>query len=824
MIATLFEKYNKQKIVILAPIVKGRKGHYRELFEQLAKQGFLRVRVDGIIQEIKPKMQLDRYVIHDIEIVIDRLTVDKENKIRIIESIQNALKHGKDLLLIQKHESDETATFSKLLMCPETGLSYDEPNPNSFSFNSPYGSCNQCKGLGTVYQIDMQAIIPDKKISIADGGIAPLGEARDAFVYQQVKELAKQYKFDVNKPISTLSEKALNVILYGSEDAKVSVDISFDNIPTHYNTQFEGVVNMVVRWFNDTGSEYVKTWAEKFMSVNKCPSCDGARLRKESLWFKLDEKNISQLSEMNLDELKNWFVGIEKKLNKKQQTIAKEIIKEILDRLNFLLEVGLNYLSINRTSRTLSGGESQRIRLATQIGSKLQGITYILDEPSIGLHQRDNERLIKALKNLRDMGNTVIVVEHDKDIMLSADYLIDIGPGAGRFGGQIITQGKPSDFKKADTPTANFLNSNVENSKSQTPNSNSKKLCEKNSANSVVKKQYRKGNGNKLILKGATGNNLKNVTATFPLGTFICVTGVSGSGKSTLINDTFYPILSQHVYNSKTNPMPFKSIEGLEHVDKVIEIDQSPIGRTPRSNPATYCNFFNDVRQLFSIIPEAKIRGYKPGRFSFNVKGGRCEQCEGGGMKVIEMNFLPDVHVHCERCNGKRFNRETLEIRYRGKSISDVLEMTVSEATDFFKMIPSLYRKVKTLEEVGLGYITLGQSAVTLSGGEAQRVKLATELSKKDTGKTIYILDEPTTGLHFQDIQMLLLVLQKLVDRGNTVLVIEHNMDVIKVADYIIDIGPEGGNGGGQILCAGTPEEIIKCKESITGRFLKLEI
>jgi excinuclease ABC subunit A len=804
MVEHLLTHFAGKKIVMLAPIVKGRKGHYRELFEQLRKQGFLRVRVDGELMELKEKMQVDRYKVHDIEIVIDRFTIDSKDRIRLVESLQNALKQGNDQVLIVNHEKQsEAQLLSKLLMCAETGLSYDEPSPNSFSFNSPYGSCLQCKGLGTVFQIDMSAVLPDKKISIADGGVVPLGLARDTFSYQQVAALAKKYKFDLNKPISTLSEKALNVLLFGNEDAKLDMTIDFDEVPAMYQTEFEGIVNMVIRWFNDTRSDYVKQWAEKFMFSNTCPTCDGARLRKESLWFKVDEKNIGQLSQMNLTELKQWFVGIEKRLTKKQFLIAIEIVKEINDRLAFLLDVGLDYLTLDRTSRTLSGGESQRIRLATQIGSKLKGITYILDEPSIGLHQRDNERLIKALQALRDVGNTVIVVEHDKDIMLHADHLIDIGPGAGRLGGHVVSEGEPKTFLKQNTPTANFL---------------------KGTQKIEMPLERRKGNGNQIEIKGASGNNLKSLNVVFPLGKFIAVTGVSGSGKSTLISDTLYPILSQFVYKSKTQPMPHKSVKGLEYIDKVIEIDQSPIGRTPRSNPATYCNFFNDVRQLFAIIPEAKIRGYKPGRFSFNVKGGRCETCEGAGIKTIEMNFLPDVHVHCERCNGRRFNRETLEIKYKGKSISDVLEMTVAEATDFFKHLPSLYRKVKTLEEVGLGYITLGQSAVTLSGGEAQRVKLATELAKKDTGKTFYILDEPTTGLHFQDIQMLLLVLQKLVDRGNTVLVIEHSMDVIKVADHIIDIGPEGGKGGGNIVAEGTPEHVIKKKESITGQFLKLEM
>ncbi len=804
MLEHLLTKFTNEKIIILAPIVKGRKGHYRELFEQFRKQGFLKVRVDGELMELKEKMQVDRYKIHDIEIVIDRLKVDIGARLRLIESLQSALKQGNNQVLIVNHDrQDEFQLLSKQLMCADTGLSYDEPSPNSFSFNSPYGSCPQCKGLGTVYQIDLKAVIPDKKISIADGAIAPLGLERDTYVYQQVKALSTKYKFDVNKPLDTLSPKALNMLLYGSEEEKVNLEISFDNEPKIYDTSFEGIIPMVIRWFQGTSSDYVKQWAERFMVNSPCPSCDGARLKKESLWFKIDEKNIAELSNMNLREIQNWFKGIDKRLSKKQNLIAVEIVKEINERLEFLLDVGLDYLTLNRTARSLSGGESQRIRLATQIGSKLKGITYILDEPSIGLHQRDNERLIKALKSLRDVGNTVIVVEHDKDIMLCADYLIDIGPGAGRLGGHIISAGEPASFLKQNTPTANFL---------------------KGTQKIAIPTQRRQGTGKEIEIKGASGNNLKNVHAIFPMGKLICVTGVSGSGKSTLITDTFYPILSQYVYKSKTQPMPYKSITGLEFIDKVIEIDQSPIGRTPRSNPATYCNFFNDVRQLFAIIPEAKIRGYKPGRFSFNVKGGRCETCEGAGTKTIEMNFLPDVHVHCERCNGRRFNRETLEIKYRGKSVSDVLDMTVSEATEFFKQIPSLYRKVKTLEDVGLGYITLGQSSVTLSGGEAQRVKLATELAKKDTGQTFYILDEPTTGLHFQDIEMLLTVLQKLVDRGNTVLVIEHNMDVLKVADHIIDLGPEGGSGGGKIIASGTPEQVAKNKASITGKFLKAEL
>lgn len=802
MLRLILERYSGKKIVLLAPIVKGRKGHYRELFEQLRKQGFLRVRVDGELMEMKDKMQVDRYKVHDIEVVIDRLTADESSKLRLIESLQNALKHGNDQVMIVEHEHPEKhQLLSKQLMCADTGLSYDEPSPNTFSFNSPYGYCNTCKGLGTTFRVNLDAMMPDPDLSIAQGGIAPLGVERDNYIYNQVQALSKKYRFDIHQPVSSLSEKVKHVLLYGSEEKKVEMASEFDG--SSYSSTYEGIVNMVTRWFTDTSSDHIRQWAEQFMTLSACEECGGTRLKKESLWFKFDEKNIAELSEYNLSELKQWLKGIQRRLTKKQNLIAGEILKEIEERLDFLLEVGLDYLTLNRVSRSLSGGESQRIRLATQIGSKLQGITYILDEPSIGLHQRDNERLIKALQSLRDVGNTVIVVEHDKDIMLHADHLVDIGPGAGKHGGMIVSEGSPKNFIKKNTPTANFL---------------------KGSQRIPLPEERRKGNGLYIELKGASGHNLKKVHVKFPLGTFIGITGVSGSGKSTLITETFYPILAQHVYGSRTKPMPYKSISGLEHIDKVIEIDQSPIGRTPRSNPATYCNFFNDIRTLFSSIPEAKIRGYKPGRFSFNVKGGRCEVCEGGGMKTIEMNFLPDVHVLCERCQGKRFNRETLEIRYKGKSISDILEMTVSEACEFFMPVQSIYRKVKTLEDVGLGYIALGQSATTLSGGEAQRVKLATELGKRDTGKTFYILDEPTTGLHFQDIQMLLHVLQKLVEKGNTVLVIEHNMDVIKVADHLIDLGPEGGNGGGKIIAQGTPEEIVKVKESLTGKFLKMEM
>ncbi len=693
--------------------------------------------------------------------------------------------------------------YSRQLMCEDTGISYEEPSPNSFSFNSPYGACPVCKGLGQVYQIDMDAIIPDRDISIAEGGIVPLGEARDAFVYKQVEQLAKKNKFSLKEPLRKISETHLNLVLFGSEDATVDVVMGFDNESAPYATEYEGVVNMVKRWFLGSNSDAVRDWAEKFMVLKTCQECKGSRLKKESLWFRVDNSNIAEMCDINLDKLAASFEHIEKRLSDKQNAIARDILKEIRERLRFLLDVGLNYLTLSRPTRTLSGGESQRIRLATQIGSQLQGITYILDEPSIGLHQRDNQRLIIALQNLRDIGNSVLVVEHDKDIMLASDHLVDIGPLAGKHGGRVVVQGSPRDVVNSNSETALYLQGRK---------------------SIAVPKERRKGNGHFLELKGATGNNLHNVQVKLPLGTFIIVSGVSGSGKSTLINETLYPILNKHCYDSKAIPLHYSSVKGLEHIDKVIEIDQSPIGRTPRSNPATYCGFFTEIRQLYAAVPESKIRGYNAGRFSFNVKTGRCDVCEGGGMRVIEMNFLPDVYVPCEKCNGKRYNRETLEIRYKGKSISDVLDMTVDEAVEFFTNVPYLYRKIKVLQDVGLGYITLGQSAVTLSGGEAQRVKLATELAKKDTGKTFYILDEPTTGLHFQDIRHLLDVLNKLVDRGNTVLVIEHNMDVIKVADHIIDLGPEGGDGGGKILYQGLPEGLISIKESHTAKFLKTEL
>jgi excinuclease ABC subunit A len=829
IVANIYKRFLDKKISILAPIVRGRKGHYRELFEEIRKKGFLKVRVDGEIIDLTPKLQVDRYKIHDIEVVVDRLEVSNDMKVRLSQSVQQALKMGKDLMFVAINSipinkanssaeksflkddaaaSGEVAMYSRQLMCLSTGISYEEPSPNAFSFNSPYGACSTCKGLGNVYAISLESIIPDYSKSIADGAIVPLGQEREAFYYKQIENLAKQKKFKLDIPLNKIPQNFLNLIIYGNEDGSIEeiLDFSEENITainTSKDSEFEGVVPMLKRWFAGTSSDAIKDWAEKFMELKPCNSCEGARLKKESLWFKVNEKNIAELSLLNIDKLLHWLLDIESKFTTKQNTIAKEVLKEIRDRLQFLVNVGLTYLSLNRSSKTLSGGESQRIRLATQIGSQLQGITYVLDEPSIGLHQRDNQRLIAALQNLRDIGNSVLVVEHDKDIMLASDYLIDIGPKAGKHGGNIVAQGTPQEVLQSGSETSKYL-------------SGEKKI--------EIPSERRKGNGKSIDLKGVTGNNLQQVNVSFPLGKLIVVSGVSGSGKSTLITETLYPLLAKHCYNSRMPVQVYKSISGLEHIDKVIEIDQSPIGRTPRSNAATYCGFFTEIRTLFSSVPEAKIRGYTAGRFSFNVKTGRCDVCEGGGMRVIEMNFLPDVYVHCEKCNGKRYNRETLEIRYKGKSISDVLNMTVDEACEFFNTVPWMYRKIKVLQDVGLGYITLGQSATTLSGGEAQRVKLSTELGKKDTGKTFYILDEPTTGLHFQDIKLLTDVINKLVDRGNTVLIIEHNLDVIKLADHIIDLGPEGGDGGGQILFEGTPEAMLKHKTSHTAKYLKIEM
>lgn len=802
ILVDILTKYEDKKIAILAPLIKGRKGHYRDLFEQIRRQGFVRVRIDGEMQEVQPKMQVDRYKVHDIEVVIDRLRVSQASQARLSGSLGTSLKLGKGIVMLHDYETGETKMFSKLLMCPESGIAYDEPSPNAFSFNSPYGICQHCKGMGHINDADLALIMPDKSKSINEVGIIPFGEVRDNYTFKKLRVLAKKYQFTFATPLVDLPEEVMTILLYGSEEP-LSVPVAFGKKQL-YDMDYEGVVNTINRCYEDKDiSERIRRWAESFMTRKICPVCNGQRLNKNSLHFKIAEKNISDLTQMDIAQLYAWFNNLQPKLNKRQKVIAKEVLKEIRARLSFLLNVGLGYLTLNRAARTLSGGESQRIRLATQIGSQLVGITYILDEPSIGLHQRDNQRLIKALKQLTDIGNTVLVVEHDKDIMLAADYVIDIGPGAGKHGGEIVGSGSPQTFMQQDTLTAQYL-------------TNKKRI--------EIPKERQTGKGEKLILRGARGNNLKNVTLELPIGTLICITGVSGSGKSSLVNETLYPILNHHFYRAIKKPLPYDSIEGLEYFDKVIEIDQSPIGRTPRSNPATYIGVFNHIRSLYSKIPEAQIRGYKPGRFSFNVKGGRCEVCEGGGMKVVEMNFLPDVYVKCERCFGRRYNRETLEVRYRGKSISDVLAMSVSEAVVFFEHIPKIYRMVKTLEDVGLGYITLGQQATTLSGGEAQRVKLSSELRKRDTGRTCYILDEPTTGLHFEDIRLLLQVLYKLVKKGNTVIIIEHNMDVIKVADHVIDIGPEGGQGGGQIVCSGTPEIVAMHPNSYTGQFLRQEL
>jgi len=795
----LIQNFDQKKLILLAPVVKGRKGHYRELFVQIRKMGFTKVRVDGVVMDMVPKMQVDRYKTHDIEIVVDRIIADAADRYRIAQSVKTALNHGKGIMMV-RDEDTNVHHFSKYLMDPETGLSYDEPAPNNFSFNSPYGACQTCNGLGQIEEISKENVIPNKKLSMSRGGIAPLGEYRDIWIFKKIEAILKRYKINLTTPIEKIPEEVMNIILYGDE---VPVAVSSKKYPgTEWSTKFEGIIKFLEKQ-KDEGTEKTKRWIEDFMSVKTCPTCDGDRLKKESLHFKIADTNIAQLARMDITQLNNWFVGAEDRMTHRQKQIAPEVLKEIRKRIGFLLDVGLDYLTLNRPLRTLSGGEAQRIRLATQIGTQLIGVLYIMDEPSIGLHQRDNVKLINALKNLRDIGNTIIVVEHDKDMMLASDHIIDIGPGAGRHGGQIVAAGSPEEFLRKGGMTADYL---------------------KGERSIAIPEKRREGNGNQLILKGAEGNNLQNVTLKLPLGKMVCVTGVSGSGKSTLIHDTLFPILNQYFFRSRKNPLAYRSIDGLNHIDKVIEVDQSPIGRTPRSNPATYTGVFSDIRTLFTELPEAKIRGYKAGRFSFNVKGGRCETCEGAGMKLIEMDFLPNVHVPCESCKGKRYNRETLEVRFKGKSISDVLDMTVEQAVEFFEHLPKILRKIKTLNDVGLGYISLGQHATTLSGGEAQRVKLATELSKKDTGQTLYILDEPTTGLHFKDIQHLLDVLNRLVDKGNSVLVIEHNLDVIKVSDHVIDLGPEGGNGGGMIVAEGTPEKVAKSKKGYTAKFLKEEL
>jgi len=796
----ILQDYEGKKTFLLAPLVRGRKGHYKELFEQIRKKGYLNVRIDGEIREATHGLKVDRYKNHDIEVVIDKLLVSEKDRKRLKESMQKAMQQGNGIVMLLEKDTDEARYFSKMLMCPTSGISYDEPAPHNFSFNSPHGACPHCKGLGYVNQIDMDKIVPDKKISIYNGAIAPLGKHKSSTIFWQIEAILDKYECTLKTPVVDIPDDAMDEIMNGTEER---LHIKNQSIGTNYFLSYDGILKYIEMQTENGASATEQKWANQYSKSIVCPDCNGARLRKESLHFRMHDKNIAELAAMDIAELSAWLETVEQYLSEKQKAIAIEILKEIRTRLQFLLDVGLTYLSLNRSSQSLSGGESQRIRLATQIGSQLVNVLYILDEPSIGLHQRDNQRLIRSLKQLRDTGNSVIVVEHDKDMMMAADYVVDMGPHAGRLGGEVVFSGTPQEMLKANTLTSDYLNG--------------KKRIE-------IPKKLRPGNGEKITIKGARGNNLKNINVSFPLGKMICVTGVSGSGKSTLINETLQPILSQSFYHSLRDPLPYDSVEGLEHIDKVVEVDQSPIGRTPRSNPATYTGVFSDIRNVFVTLPEAKIRGYKPGRFSFNTAGGRCEVCGGNGYKTIEMNFLPDVYVPCESCNGKRYNKETLEVRFKGKSIADVLDMTINQAVEFFENQPSILNRIQTLQDVGLGYIKLGQSSTTLSGGESQRVKLATELSKRDTGKTLYILDEPTTGLHFEDIRVLLGVLNRLVNKGNTVIIIEHNMDVIKTADYIIDIGPEGGAAGGKVICTGTPQEIANHPTSETGRFLKMEL
>ena len=808
----ILHNYDGHKIFILAPLVRSRKGHYRELFESMRRKGYLNIRVDGEMKEIVRGMKVDRYKNHNIEVVIDKLQVSEKDSSRLQKSVSIAMKQGEGLILILDKDTDEIKHFSKRLMCPTTGISYSDPAPNNFSFNSPMGACPRCKGLGIINEIDMKKVIPDRKLNIHDGGILPLGKYKNQMIFWQIDALLKKYDVDLKTPIDEIPEEAMTEILYGSLE-NVRIDKELVHTSSDYFISFDGIIKYLRNVMENDESAAGQRWADQFLAECECPECHGQRLNREALSYRIWNKNISELASMDISELREWLDEVEEHLDNQQQQIAREILKEIRTRLDFLLEVGLDYLALNRQSASLSGGESQRIRLATQIGSQLVNVLYILDEPSIGLHQRDNERLIKSLKDLRDLGNTVIVVEHDQDMMLSADYIVDIGPRAGRKGGEVMFQGTPSQLLKTDTLTAKYLKGELKAEPGESGDTGQ--------TDDTGKTSKPDGISHSLILRGCTGNNLKHVDVEFPLGKLILVTGVSGSGKSTLINETLQPILSQHFYRSLKKPMPYDSIEGLELIDKVVTVDQSPLGRTPRSNPATYTGVFSDIRSLFVNLPEAKIRGYKPGRFSFNVKGGRCETCGGNGYKTIEMNFLPDIQVPCEECHGKRYNRETLEVRFKGKSIADVLDMTINQAVEFFENVPEILRKIKTIQEVGLGYIKLGQPSTTLSGGESQRVKLATELSKKDTGKTLYILDEPTTGLHFEDIRILMGVLRKLVDRGNTVIIIEHNLDVIRQADWIIDMGPEGGRKGGQVLSTGTPKDIAKSKKGYTPKFLR---